>query len=263
MIKRYFAKRKLNIIFSVAAVAFMWIAWVIVYYSVGNPLIVPSFTATAQSFFSLLADGGFWLALANTFARTLLAFVISFAVAMGCTALASLSKCAKAFINPITVVLRTLPTMAVILLILKATQGNRTLSPVIVTVLVLLPMIYSQALAAVGDIDAGLIEMAEAYSLSRRDRLFRIYLPLIAPNILSQTGANLSLGLKVMISAEVLANTAKGLGGMMQQSSIAAEIAELAALTVASVILGLIVDLAFSSFERLTFKWKAKEGRND
>ena len=97
--------------------------------------------------------------------------------------------------------------------------------------------------------------MAQVYNISRRNRLFKIYLPLVLPNTLSQTGANISLGLKVTVSAEVLVNTAKGLGGMMQESSLSAEIANLAALTLAAVVAGLLLDIAFSQLKRLTYKW--------
>ncbi len=61
--------------------------------------------------------------------------------------------------------------------------------------------------------------------------------------------------MKVTVSAEVLVNTAKGLGGMLQESSLAAETAQLAALTVSAVIAGLLLDIAFSQLKRLTRKW--------
>lgn len=260
MIKKFFTQRKLNIIFSVLAVIFMWLVWIAAYYIAGNKLIVPAFSDTAQSFFLYLGDGTFWLALLNTFLRTMLAFAISFVLAVACAVLAKLSKCAKAFLNPIIVFVRTLPTLAVILIILKLTSGNRSFSPVIVTVLVLFPMIFSQMIAAADGIDSGLIEMAKLYKVGRKDRLFKIYLPLLAPNIISQTGANISLGLKIMISAEVLANTVNGLGGMMQLSNIAAEVANLAALTLAAVLIGLVVEFGVALIPRFACKWTVKEG---
>lgn len=241
----------------------MWAAWLIAYRAVGNPLIVPSFKQTAVSFFRYLANGAFWTAVGNSFARTLLAFVISFVLAAACAALAMLGGAFKAALKPLMVIVRTLPTMAVILIIFKITEGNRTLSPVIVTVLVLLPMIYSQFVAAAENIDGGIKEMATVYDVKKRDRLFKIYLPLVAPNILLQTGANVSLGLKVMVSAEVLVSTAKGLGGMMQENSASAQVANLAALTVAAVVLGLVIEIIFSQLTRLTRKWTAKEAAND
>ena len=259
MIKKFFTQKKLNIIFSVLAIIFMWLVWIVAYYIAGNELIVPAFSDTAKSFFLYLGNGEFWLALLNTFLRTMLAFIVSFVLAAACAIFAKLSGCAKAFLKPIIVFVRTLPTLAVILIILKLTSGNRTFSPVIVTVLVLFPMIFSQMLAAADGIDSGLVEMAKVYKVGKKDRLFKIYLPIVAPNILSQTGANISLGLKIMISAEVLANTVKGLGGMMQLNNIAAEVANLAALTLAAVFVGLVIEFAVTLISRFTCKWTKKE----
>ena len=42
---------------------------------------------------------------------------------------------------------------------------------------------------------------------------------------------------------------------MMQENSMAAAVANLAALTVAAVVLGLIIDVAFSQLKRINSKW--------
>lgn len=257
----FIKKRKLNIICSAAAVALVLLVWVIAYYSVRNDYLVPSFTATAVSFFECVKSGGFWLSVLNTLLRTFIAFIISFAVAACLAVFSIVSKAFRAFIKPFTICLRTLPTLAVILILLIWT--NPLVAPVIVTVLVLFPMIYSQIIAAADSIDGGLIEMASVYGVSVRDRIFKIYLPVTAPNILSQAGANISFGLKIMISAEVLANTYNSLGGMMQTARLYAEMPRLAALTVIAVIVGLAVDIAFSQLERITFKWSKREGQRD
>lgn len=239
----------------------MWVFWLIAYYGVGNGLIVPSFGETVVSFWNYLGSGEFWAAVGNSLLRTFLAFVISFLLAAAFTGFGLLGSWCKALIKPITVIIRTLPTMAVILIIFKITYGNRILSPVIVTVLVLFPMIYSQLTAAVEGIDGGIKEMADVYGISKKERIFKIYLPLVSPAVFSQTGANISLGLKIMISSEVLVNTARGLGGMMQTTSGAGEVACLAALTLAAVILGLIIELVFSQLKRINKKWRG--GKND
>lgn len=254
-IKNFFKERKFNIIGSVAALVLMWLVWIIAYYSVGNELIVPSFTETAVCFGKNFVSAEFWAALGGSLLRTLCAFLVSLIGAAVCAAFASLSRIFKAVLKPVMTFIRVLPTLAVSLIILKLTLGNRSVSPAVVTFLVLFPAVYAQFTAAIEGIDGGLIEMAKTYNLSKRDRLFKIYLPQILPNTLSQTGANISLGLKVTVSAEVLVNTAKGLGGMMQESSLSAEIANLAALTLAAVIAGLLLDIAFSQLKRLTAKW--------
>lgn len=259
MLKKFFTPKKINILCSVAALLVMWLVWIIAYFSVGNELIVPSFWETVKSFWRYLGNVEFWAAVGNSLLRTLLAFLISFVLAGAFAALAMLGAAFKAALKPVMVIIRTLPTMALVLIILKITSGNRVFSPVIVTCLVLLPIIYAQILAAAEGIDGGITEMAKVYGVKKRDRLFKIYLPLALPSVLSQTGANVSLGLKILISAEVLVSTANGLGGMMLVAS-ATDAAKLAALTLAAVVLGLLIELAFSQLKRITAKWSKGGG---
>ncbi|MDE5943700.1 MAG: ABC transporter permease subunit [Clostridia bacterium] len=261
MFKRFFIKRKLDIICSVGALVLIALVWVIAYYSVKNEYIIPSFGDTVKSFFNCLGQKTFWTAVGFTFLRTAVGFIISFALALLCAALSACSKIFSAVLKPFMVILRTLPTLAVILILLIWTTPKT--APVIVTVLVLFPMIYSQITAAIGGIDEGLKEMAEVYDISRKDRLFKIYLPSACPNVLSQTGADISLGLKIMISAEVLASTYKSLGNLMQAARLYLDTPRLAALTFAAILIGFIVEIAFSQFSRITYKWSKKEGGND
>lgn len=253
MIKIFFKKRKLNIILSLSAFALMWIIWIIAYYSVKNDYVVPPIDETFKSFFNCFASKNFWVAFVFTVLRTALSFVISFVLSASLVALGTVCKPFNSFIKPFMEVLRTVPTLAIILILLFWTTP--AVAPVIVTILVLFPLTHAQLTAAVGGIDAGILEMAEVYGIDKAERLKKIYLPQVSPNVLSQTGANISLGLKVMISAEVLASTYKSFGGLMQNARIYADMPRLAALTIIAVLIGLIIDLCFSALVKVTFKW--------
>lgn len=258
--KKFFTDRKLNILISALAVAAMWIIWIIAYYTTKNDYIIPSFQDTFVSLWrDCIAKGAFWVAFGNTFLRTLLAFVISFVLAAALACVCSLSEKAAAFVMPFMVFLRTLPTLAVILLLLIWTTPR--IAPVIVTVLVMFPMMHARLYAAIDGIDGGIRQMLKVYGIPKSQAVFKVYLPLVAPQTLPQIGSDISLGLKIMISAEVLASTFKSLGGMMQESRLYLEMPRLAALTLFAVLFGLIIDVAFSQLARLTYKWSRKEGK--
>ena len=257
--KKFFTERKLNILISILAVIAMWIVWIIVYYSVKNDYVIPSFQNTFTSIWrDCIAKGAFWTAFGNTFLRTLLAFIISFIIAAALACLCALSKKMAAFIMPFMVFLRTLPTLAVVLILLIWT--NPRIAPVIVTVLVLFPMIHARLYTAIDGIDGGIRQMIKVYNIPKNQAIFKIYLPMITPEVLPQTGADISLGLKIMVSAEVLASTFKSLGGMMQDARIYLDMPRLAALTLLTVLVGLAIDIVFSQLSRLTYKWSRKEG---
>ncbi len=259
--KKFFSARKLNIILSVSAIVLMWLVWIISYYSVKNDYIIPSFSATVKSFFLCFAESGFWIAFCMTMLRTFAAFAVSFSSAALLAALSVSVNGVSAFLKPIMVFLRTVPTLAVILVLLVWT--NPEAAPVAVTFLVLFPMIYSQLTAAADGVDKKLLQMVKVYGIKRSDVIRKIYLPQISVSVFSQTGANISLGLKIMISAEVLSLTYRSLGGLMQSARGYLEMPRLAALTLVAVFAGLFIDAAFSQLKRINAKWLYGEKNAD
>lgn len=256
--KRFFKDRKFNILISALAVIAMWLIWIIAYYSVKNDYIIPSFSDSFSSIFKdCLCSGLFWRNFSNTFLRTLAAFAVSFALAAVLAVPGALFPKFNSFVKPFMVFLRTLPTLAVILILLIWT--NPRVAPVIVTFLVLFPVIHARLYSAVDGIDGGVRQTVKVYGVKKSVAIFKVYLPLISPSVLSQTGADISLGLKIMISAEVLAGTYRSLGGMMQEARLFLEIPRLAALTLLAVFLGLIIDFGFTLLARLTDRWSRKE----
>ena len=239
----------------------MLAVWLIAYACVKNEYIVPSVGASFKELGVLFLSDQFWTAFGLTLLRTLEAFVFSFFIASVFAVLSVISKSFAAVVKPVISVLRTLPTLAIVLVLLIWTTPKA--APVIVTVLVLFPIIYSRLVAARGGVDGSLSDMARVYRIPVRDLLFKIYLPQTLPNILPQTGADISLGLKVTISAEVLASTYKSLGGLMQNARLYLDMPRLAALTLITVLFGLIIDFAFAQLARLTYKWSRKESDRD
>lgn len=259
--KKYLSANKINIIFSLASLLLMWLTWIVAYAAVQNDLVIPSFWQTVKQVFVLFGEGSFWLALLNTFCRVLIAFAISFALGVICSVFGVLIKNFNSFLSPLITVLRTVPTMAVILILLLWTPPN--VAPLIITVLVLFPMIYAQINAAIGQIDKGVLQVAKVYNFSKKTKLTKIYLPLVSPYILAQTGPNLSFAIKLTVSAEVMAYTYVSIGGMMQQAQAYIQVSRLAALTVVSVLAGIIIELVFYFINRFSFKWNKVEGQDD
>lgn len=257
--KKFLCNRKLNIIYSVLAVVFMWVAWIIAYHSVGNSLVVPSFEETFKELGLCCADAQFWKAVGGTLLRTLIAAAVSAALAGVSAALSCLAQPFRAFFRPIVAFVRIIPTLAVILIILRWTEYDRDIAPVIVTALVLYPMMYAQIMASADGLDAGLKNLVKVYGISKPTAVFRIYLPVMSPALLSQGGADISLGLKIMVSGEVLAFTLNGIGGQMQFAGISSMYARLAALTLAVVAIGIVIEAVFLLLERFTFGWNRGE----
>ncbi len=207
-----------NCIAGLTACVFLIAVYFLAQAIVGNPLIFPPFSDCVDAFFNLLGDGAFYKALLQTLLRVLSAFGISFIPALFLAIVSYLYPTLGRFFAPVVSVLRSLPTLAVLLIILFWTSAG--VAPVVVAFLTLFPALYSGILASLKQTDRGLVEMSKTYGVPLKKRVFNLYLPSSAPYILRESASALSLALKLVASAEVLAGTAFSLGRMMQDAKI-------------------------------------------
>lgn len=250
--KKFFTTKKLNIIASATALLLMWLTWIIAAATIKNEYLIPPFAQSVERFFNLFALPFFWKAFGWTLLRTFLAFLISFAVAALCAVIAAYVKPFAAFMRPIVAVFRSLPTMAVLLLILVWTTPR--IAPIVVAFLVLFPMCYSQLSQGIAEVDSELLQMVKVYNVKPSKVITKVYLSRLAPRIVEQTGANLSFGIKLIISAEVMASTYTAIGGMMSEAVIYS-LPRLAALTLFAVLFGIVVEVVFSLIAKYSFPW--------
>ena len=219
----------------------MLAVWAVLHAAVGNELVFPAFSDCVKQAVALLQTGGFWKSLLHTFLRTLGAFGISFILAAVLAVLSYMLPTFGRFFAPFAAAMRAMPTLAVLLLILL--WAKAAIAPVVVATLTLLPMLYAGFLAAIALTDKDLLEMSRVYQVPWKKRLVKLYLPTVAPYAVKEGTAALSLGLKLVASAEVLAATAVGLGGMMQEAQAYSELPKLFALVVVTFIAALCLEM--------------------
>lgn len=231
----------------------MWGVWLAAHAVVKNEYIVPSFPDTLKSMGESLSDAYFWTSYGYTMLRAVEGWAIAFLCAVLLSALAAVNDACRRFFDPFVSVFRTVPTMAITLMLLVWTSPR--VAPVIVTFLMLFPISYAQLTAAYRSVDPKLIEMAQVYRLPMWQRILRIYVPQMLPSLFSQAGPNLSLSIKVAVSAEVLSFTYQSVGGILQQASIYNDMPQLFAVTILMLITGGILEFALGQLTRLTDRW--------
>ena len=214
--------------------------WVAVWAIVGNELIVPSFSQSVKAFFLQFSQGAFWQGIMHTLLRVLLAFAVSFVLAVALAVTSYLLPTFKRIFAPIVAVLRTMPVFAAIYLLLAWTDAGAT--PIAVAFLSLFPMLYAGLLAALCGVDEGLIEMSKLYEVPTKKKVFGLYLPTVLPYALRESGAAVGFALKLVVSAEVLVRTAKSFGILMNEAQTYFELPQLFALTITVCILGFLAE---------------------
>ena len=244
----------INLILAFIPLACILIVWQMEAKKIDNEFILTDLGATFKALIELFKQKEFYKSIGDTLARTIIAFGVSFIIASILAFLSRISKSADVMISPVISVIRSLPTIAVVVLLLLWT--NSKIAPIIVTMLVVLPTTYSSMRDAFFAVDDGLITVLKLYNVPMSELLFKVYIPQILPPALLAIGGGIALNLKLMVAAEVIAQTANSLGNLLNEAKHYFEIASMIAVVVVSVVLGLIVETSFKFASKKVGKWQ-------
>ena len=172
---------------------------------------------------------------------------------------AGFNKNFATFMNPIVTVLRTIPVIAltVILLILA---GN-ILTPFYITFFMLFPLIYQGVYGAINNIDKELIDVYRLEDNHFITGLTHCYLPLISKDIRTALLQSLGLGLKVMIMAEYLAQTDNSIGKAISFARVNFAYDEIFAWTLLLIIIAVLFELLINHYKPITEKLKKSQNK--
>lgn len=246
--------RILGIIVSVIPIACIILIWETAAKTTGNDYVLPDVAHTLKKFFGLFTYSEFYSALFSTIIRSIIAFSVSFILAFIFAFISEKSNNGKRAVGTIIAITRALPTIAVVLLLVIWTNSN--IAPVIVTMLVVLPTAYTNCVAAFDAVDKDAVDMCRLFKVSDSDIFKKVRLPQMTPSLLYAVGSGLSLNLKLMVAAEVISQTPYSMGYLLNYSKIYYETATMLALVIASVIIGLSVELIFNALSKKAGKWQ-------
>lgn len=242
-----------NVIYPVISLAVLMGLWAVVAAAADMELIIPSVKTTFLELFSLLGDSAFYRAVGGTLARILVSFACGAAAAL-IFSLLSLFEPVERLLSPIIKIVRSIPTMSVILL--TVIWMNPSASPIFIAFLIIFPIMYSGFYSALTGVDGKLYEMSKAYGVSKKDMALSLYLPSVAPAAFDCMQASISLTVKLIISAEVLAQTRGSIGIMMQTARGYLETALLLAWTLTAVFLSYLSEAVVFGIKKAVVRRK-------
>jgi len=207
-----------NLAFPLVGIAGFLVVWGAAYIFYGMPFILPSPLSALRGAGRLLTEASFWRAFAGTFLRSLIAFLVSFGLALVLALFCAVFNTKQIFAAPIAVI-RSVPTMVVISLFLLWT-GSASATPVLIAVLVIFPTIYSSFTAGIEKTPLSAIESAKVYGANRAELIRFVYAPSLASNIVENIASGFSLTLKLIVSAEFMVWTRNSVGALIYYDRI-------------------------------------------
>lgn len=214
--------------------------YLIAYFWCANEFIVPNPLKVLEKTAHTLISPIFYKALLFTLLRVVIGFLVSFVFAIIFAVLSYIYPTFSKVFGVIVGLLRSLPVLAVLLIILTAV--NRSFAPALVCFLSLFPILYTAIFTALKGFPNELKEMCALYKVPIKKQVLTMYIPKILPKILLDGAGAISFAIKLTVSAEILAGVYGSVGGIMKEASLYLLTAELFAVTFVVCLLGIIVE---------------------
>jgi len=234
-------------------VLLFWVLlWALLARLVDRDLLLPSPLQVLQRGGVLVCSGAFWLTTLWSIARVLAGIAAAIVLGVLLAALTERSALARTLLSPLMTLVKSTPVASFIILALI--WLGRSVLPVFISALMVLPVVWANVSAGIAGQDPLLLELARVYRLPRLRVLRRITLPSVLPHFRAALSSALGLGWKAGIAAEVLTVPQRSIGRMIYESKLYLETTDLFVWTAAVVVLSLII-------ERLLLRLVARIGR--
>lgn len=233
--------KKIKNAFIKAGVILIWLLlWQLMAMLIGSEFLFPSPVSVAKKLAELAVTADFWKAALFSLCR------ISFGCALGIAcgsflgAVTAFSKPLYEFFSPMLVTIKTTPVASFIILLLVWVK--RSSIPIIIAFLMVVPVLWANVAEGIRNADRQLLEAAQIFGFSRRQKLKAIYIPQAKPSFVAGCTTSIGFSWKAGIAAEVLATPPDSVGFNLYYARINLEYDDLFAWTAAVIAMSFLIE---------------------
>lgn len=192
--------------------------WIFLSNKINNSIYLPKISEIINEILKIAKEKNFLLNITNSLLRGIISFFIALIVAIVLGIASGFNKFAYNFLYPINAILKSIPTIAFILIALV--WLNKNYAPYLIGIIIAFPIIYETTVNSILNGNNELNEMVEAFNISFFDKLLNIHIQSIIISIFSIVTSTFSLVLKVVIAGEVYGQPLYGIGTAIQGEKI-------------------------------------------
>ena len=243
-----------NNLYLVFSLVFLLALWKVLSLWVNAAIIIPSPEETLKACFTLLIQPDFLTRVWHTVARSLAGFFIALFSALFLGIMGGAYKPAFILFKPLVSITKATPTMSIILLALIWLHTE--IAPILVGFLVIFPLLYTNIVEGIRNVDVKLLEMAKMYQVKKKRIITELYLPSLSSYLTAGAATALGLNLKVIIAAEVLSQPRNCIGTSLHLEQINLNTAGVFAWTIIAILISSFFDYFLNLLRKRIEKWK-------
>jgi NitT/TauT family transport system permease protein len=239
---------------TVGATALIVVVWSLLSWRYGA-YVLPSPLSVARGLVEIVGSGEVWTHTGASLSRILVGFGGAVAGAVVMALAAFLSRLARGVVHDTLAVLNS-TSVFVWIVISIIWFGLSNWAPIFTTFMITLPVVASNLVEGVENVDRRLLEMGDVYRLSGGEKFRAIVIPSTLPFLVAGMKVGFGLALKVSVVAEIFGVTS-GIGYIMNYSReiLATQMVFVWALVM--IVVMMVTDtLVFDSLSRRLARWK-------
>ena len=167
-------------------------------------------------------------------------YVVGVVLGVLLAVLTARSSFAEALLSPLRAIVKASPVTSFILLALLWLSSDMV--PLVISVLMVVPMVWTATAEAILQTDPRLVEMGKLFGLSRWQIVKKIYVPSVLPQFLAACTTSLGFAWKSGVAAEIIALPKQSIGYKLYQSKLRIETPDLFAWTLLIVALSMLLE---------------------
>ncbi len=221
-----------------------------------SPLVV------IKTFVKMIFEKEFWQRVFLSFGKITTGFFLGVISGSFFGSISCKSKIAYALITPINQIIKSTPIASFIILILFWIKSENI--SVIISFLIVFPLFYSNIREGIENTDIKMLQMAQIYDFSFKNKFLYIYLPSVMPYFISACSMGLGMCWKAGIAAEVIATPKNSIGDALYRSKINLDTPYLFAWTMVIIIISVFFEKLFiKTIQKINCKFYHMEDGND
>ena len=225
------------------AVAFWLFVWHLASIALDSRLLLVSPVEVLQRLWALAKTFSFWSSIVFSLSRIALGFFLACMAGILLAALAARFRHIRELLQPVILTIKSIPVASFVVLALIWLSSKRL--SVFISFLMVFPVIYTNLLEGIFQLNQELAEMAQVFRVPFFRRLRYLSLPQLLPYFHSACQVSVGLCWKSGIAAEVIGIPEGSIGARLQQAKIYLDTPDLFAWTFTIVLLSLVCEKLF------------------
>lgn len=236
-------KNKKEIIIKILVILFWIIIWQLISNKINQELLLASPLNVLKQIIYLIFEKNFWERVFFSYINITLGFCISIIIGIILSIMAYKFTIIKILLNPVMLMIKSVPVVAIIILFLVWSTSNNL--PIIISIFMTLPIIYTNLLKALNEVDQNLLEMAKVFNMTILKKIKYIYIFEVLPYFEAAGITALGIAWKSGIAAEVIGLPKNSIGEAMYESKIYFNTVDLFVWALVIILLGYLSEKIF------------------